>query len=57
VKAYNDATGTLETRVLVTARKFEELQVSPEGKEISPPLSVDVATRNLQASEFLESPI
>lgn len=57
VKAYNDATGTLETRVLVTARKFEELQVSPEGKEISAPLSVDVATRNLQASEFLESPI
>lgn len=52
VKAYNDATGSLETRVLVTARKFEELSVSPEGKVIAAPLLVEQAPRDLQAPEL-----
>jgi len=51
VKAYNDATGSLETRVLVTARKFEELQVAPEGKALPPVVRVEQATRTLQAPE------
>lgn len=55
VKAYNDATGSLETRVLVTARKFEELQVAPEGKSLPVILSVDQATRALQAPELVAS--
>jgi DNA recombination protein RmuC len=52
VKAYNDATGSLETRVLVTARKFEELSVSPEGKAIAAPTVVEQAPRELQAPEL-----
>jgi len=52
VKAYNDATGSLETRVLVTARKFEELQVAPEGKSLAECVTLDQATRALQAPEL-----
>ncbi len=52
VKAYNDATGSLETRVLVTARKFEELQVAPEGKSLAECVTLDQATRVLQAPEL-----
>lgn len=51
VKAYNDATGSLESRVLVTARKFEELQVAPEGKALPVAAQVEQATRTLQAPE------
>ena len=54
VKAYNDATGSLETRVLVTARKFEDLQVSPEGKAIAAPTIVEQAPRDLQAPELTD---
>jgi DNA recombination protein RmuC len=53
VKAYNDATGSLETRVLVTARKFEDLQVAPEGKSLPVVLTVDQATRTVQAAELV----
>jgi len=55
VKAYNDATGSLETRVLVTARKFEELQVAPEGKSLPVISVVDQTTRQPQAPELAES--
>ena len=55
VKAYNDATGSLETRVLVTARKFEDLQVAPEGKSLPDGFLVDQATRAVQAPELIAS--
>ena len=51
VRAYNDATGSLETRVLVTARKFEDLQVAPEGRALPVAVPVEQTTRNLQAPE------
>ncbi|PIV87454.1 MAG: DNA recombination protein RmuC [Hydrogenophilales bacterium CG17_big_fil_post_rev_8_21_14_2_50_63_12] len=51
VKAYNDATGSLESRVLVTARKFEELQVAAEGKSLPITQPVELAARILQAPE------
>ncbi len=56
VKAYNDATGSLETRVLVTARKFEELQVVSADKSLPVALAVDQAIRALQAPELVAAP-
>jgi DNA recombination protein RmuC len=55
VDAYNASVGTLETRVLVTARKFEELKAAPEGEEIESPAPVDTVPRALQAPELLAS--
>lgn len=54
VKAYNDATGSLESRVLVSARKFEDFKVAPEGRNLPPALQVEQTTRSLAAPEFTE---
>jgi DNA recombination protein RmuC len=51
VKSYNDTVGSLEGRVLVTARKLTDLKVT--GKELPTPQQVDVATRSIAAPELV----
>ena len=45
----------MEQRVLVTARKFRDLKVAPEGKEIRDLCPVELLPRELQAEEFIAS--
>ena len=49
VDAYNSATGSLESRVLVTARKFADLKTAPLGVEIAALEPVDKAVRTVSA--------
>ena len=51
VSAYNEAVGSLETRVLVTARKLEEHGI---GGELEAPAPVDRSARPLTAPELVE---
>jgi DNA recombination protein RmuC len=53
VTAYNKAIGSLEGRVLVTARRLGDLGVSSD--ELSAPGQVEVTPRQLQAPELVDS--
>jgi len=52
VGSYNKAVGSLETRVLVSARRFEEMEVGDE--ELSGPEVVTEAVRPLTAAELMD---
>jgi len=51
VKSYNETVGSLETRVLPSARKFKEHGVSPAG-ELAPLNVVDRGVRPVAAPEL-----
>ena len=56
VGAYNKSVATLESRVLVSARKFRDLKAGAEDKEIRDVSAVDATPRTLQAPELQASP-
>jgi DNA recombination protein RmuC len=55
VENYNNAIGSFETRVLTTARKFEELKATPESATITNLEPIDHSTREIQSSSVIPS--
>ena len=56
VGAYNKSVSTLESRVLVSARKFRDLKAAPEDRELRELAPLDNAARELQAPELQALP-
>jgi len=57
VESYNAAVGSLEARVMVSARKFVELETTAFGVEIEELEPVDKSARVLQSPELVIGPV
>lgn len=55
IESYNKAVGSLESRVLVSARKFKTLGAADQGVELEELLTIDRTARKIQAEEMKES--
>jgi DNA recombination protein RmuC len=55
VNAYNETVGTVEARVLVTARRFRDLKVTD--KELAAPEIIESAIRPIQAPELVDDAV
>jgi DNA recombination protein RmuC len=55
INSYNSAVGSLESRVLVSARRFKDLGASAIGAEIEELPQIETSSRLLQAPELLET--
>ncbi len=53
VESYNKAVASLESRVMVTARKFRDLEAAAPGAEMEPISPVEQIARTIQAPELL----
>lgn len=51
VESYNKAVGSLETRVMVSARRFRDLHVGTEQEEIEPMVQIDAIPRGMVLPE------
>jgi DNA recombination protein RmuC len=54
VENYNKAIGSYETRVMSTARKFEELKAAPEGTTLPDLEAIDKTTRPLLVNPLID---
>src|SRR5829696_6043436 len=53
VEKYNEAVGTLESRVLVSARRFKEMPITATDKEIELSRQIETIPRQLQSSDLM----
>jgi DNA recombination protein RmuC len=51
VDRYNETLGTLETRVLVSARRFKDMPITATDKEVKETSQIDIVPRQLQVPE------
>jgi len=56
VKAYNLAVGSLESRVLVSARRLRDLQAAPADAVLESPAPVESLPRELRTDDLLPAP-
>ena len=56
VSRYNQFVGSLETQVMTQARRFEDLKVDHEGKELPELNAVEQSARALSRPELLNAP-